>query len=171
MRKLIIASLSIVLLGAGCFSKTTISPQPVDETSPEPVEGGHVVETQGPPPAIVLTAAGETIVGAEGSYCYGPSCVDKIGPIQLVEVFGLDFTVVDRSEMRFSSEGDIFAMSVSVLDENGDSFHEAELQADASGSFAYEAPETLPPGDYYVTVFGLFEAGGDVSYVFPVTFE
>jgi hypothetical protein len=117
-----------------------------------------------------MSAGGKTVAGVEGSYCFGPMCVDKIAPIDLVAEAGLDFEAISRSNILFSNEAALSSMSVSLMNESGASVGQStELTESSSGEFAYTIPSSVPAGDYYLSVFATFEEGGDVSYIFPIS--
>ena len=158
-------------LGAGCPLFPSQDPQMIDEKDPD-VEDVMAPEIGERPPEVMMTAQGKAVAGVEGSYCYGPLCVDKIQPVALVAESGSGFMVVERSDIEFSIDADVERMGVSVMDESGTFIGASNIEArkNANGTFSYEIP-SVAQGDLYILVFVAFQGGGDVSYIFPVTLE
>jgi len=71
---LFLLSLFLAVTFSGCFHAVGDSPQPKNTNS-----------TNATLPVISLFQEEKEYTGAEGSYCYKTTCVDKISPAQLIE--------------------------------------------------------------------------------------
>ena len=162
MRNIIVSLFVVSLLGAGCFSAPVPAPAPVPVPPTTTAPAGH-------PPVVSMTVGSETYPGLEGSYCYGGTCVDKIGPSALVMESGLAFKDVSRNaEAMFTVGGDIFEFGITM--------------SDASGTdLGFRIPPSFRGGKYIVKIpnasghvllmanvrFGK-SGGEDVQYIFPL---
>lgn len=160
---------SFALIGGGCLfgaeTETTVDGEG---------EGEEAVELTSPP-AVHLFSEGEEVAGVEGSYCYGPMCVDKIAPPDLIAEAGIEAEVINTTMLTVAVDAGVETLSVSVSSAAGadvacaTSVSEGELAHDAT-IFTVTMCD-LPVGEYIVNTFVTFAAGGDVSYFFPVKVE
>lgn len=166
MRFIAIVS-AIALLGAGCFS-----PAPTPEPAPSPAAGILPNVTEGHPPEVVMAVGSVIYPGVEGSYCYSGTCVDKIGPPELVNEAALEFKDIDRtSDVAFGVEGQVFEFGVTMLDSAG-----RELDLRIPVSFRNDRYTVRVPGvtgQYYLAAHVRFGSSGsdDVTYYFPINVE
>lgn len=119
-----------------------------------------------------MTVGSVVYPGVEGSYCYGGTCVDKIGPPELVNEAALEFKDIDRtSDVAFGVEGQVFEFGVTMLDSAG-----RELDLRIPVSFRNDRYTVRVPGvtgQYYLAAHVRFGSSGsdDVTYYFPINVE
>lgn len=143
---------AVLLVGAGCI----IEPEVSDNASR--------------PPAITIEEAGNVHEGVEGSYCYGPMCVDKITPVELLAESGLEYQAIDDERVTIKIGAAVNEMSVGMMTETGERL-KCALQATRVSDIEYTATLCDDPGRYIIDVAVQFSSGGDVIYFFPIIID
>ncbi|MCC6563861.1 hypothetical protein IT087_03130 [Candidatus Uhrbacteria bacterium] len=164
MRKLLLLS-ALALFGAGCASAPTPAPAP----TPVSPSGERPSVPAGHPPAVVMMVGEEAYAGVEGSYCYGGTCVDKIGPSQLVADAGIPFKNVHPGrDTTFSVGGQIFEFGVTIMNASGTDLGIRIPVSFRDGKYAIRIPAVTGQNILIANVRFGTTGGEDVSYAFPV---
>ncbi len=122
------------------------------------------------PPAITIEETGTIHTGVEGSYCYGPMCVDKISPVDLITESQVAFQAIESSRIVIKVGAAVSDVSVGMMTDAGERLKCATRVTRVS-DVEYTAELCSDPGRYIVDAGVQFVAGGDAMYYFPIIIE
>ncbi|MCK9361128.1 hypothetical protein M0Q28_02760 [Patescibacteria group bacterium] len=165
--RFLIVIAAITLFGAGCAPAPTPTPAPAP--TPTSPSGERPSVPAGHPPAVVMTVGEEIYPGVEGSYCYGGTCVDKVGPSELVMSEGLMFKNVNPGrDTTFAVGGEIFEFGVTAANASGTDLGIRIPVSFRDGKYAIRIPAVTGRTLIMANVRFGQSGGEDVTYVFPV---
>ncbi len=162
--------LLLALLLAGCGG----------EAAPVATPTVVAVDEEGVPVATLSTPSGALQVGVAGTRCWGGMCADMVGvlvppdalPVAPDEALTITLTAGDASSahlrvLEWQASVNEGPTGTLVADPSAPAVASGEL---GSGrTLTWNAP--LEPGEYILSLFSVYEQGGDISYGWHIRVE
>lgn len=171
-----------VFLFSGCAKEST---PPVEEglvngsEEPTPSLTTPEASTSSEEPVITLSQSDVSFQGAVGSHCYQTSnaagetgflCEDMIAPLELFELFGIDFQTVTSLQFKIDTGLPATEITVVVSPKNNEfQAYDATTQKITDQKYSIDLSGIEKGTSFIVGIQARYE-GGDMMYEFPLEF-